>query len=120
MTALLPKIPHDTDLRQIFPVEIRARGNSISTFTNWSLNLIFAQCAPIALQNLGFKFFYFFFGWNLVAAVSYVFLFPETKGRTLEQMDQLFGDQVVPHALQDPEKAEAAMAGVIHEEGEKV
>jgi putative flippase GtrA len=95
---------------QIFPAEIRARGNSLSTFTNWSLNLVFAQCAPIALADLGFKFFYFFFAWNLIAAVCYIFFFPETKGKTLEQMDQLFGDQIVPHALQDKNAAQIVMS----------
>jgi hypothetical protein len=33
-----------------------------------------------------------------------------TKGKTLEQMDTLFGDQLVPHALQDPNGAAAAKA----------
>lgn len=94
---------------EIFPAEIRARGVSLSVFTNWSLNLIFAQCAPIALSRMGFKFFYFFFAFNVVAVACYVFLYPETKGRTLEQMDQLFGDQLVPHALQDPAAAETVM-----------
>ena len=73
------------------------------------MNLVFAQCAPIALSSLGFKFFYFFFVWNLIAAVCYFFFFPETRGKTLEQMDQLFGDQLVPHALQDADGAEIAM-----------
>lgn len=41
--------------------------------------------------------------------MCYILFFPETKGKTLEQMDELFGDQVVPHALQDPEAAAAAM-----------
>ncbi|KAH8697109.1 general substrate transporter [Talaromyces proteolyticus] len=95
---------------EIFPIEIRAKGNSISTITNWSLNLLFAQCAPIALSSLGFRFFYFFFAFNIVATVCYIFLFPETKGKTLEQMDELFGDQLVPHALEDPEGAAAVMS----------
>ena len=30
------------------------------------------------------------------------------KGKTLEQVDILFGDRVVPHALEDPEAAAAA------------
>lgn len=94
---------------EIFPAEIRARGNSLSTFTNWSLNLVFAQCAPIALAQMGFKFFYFFFAFNLVAVACYIFVYPETRGKTLEQMDQLFGDQLVPHALQDSRAAEEAM-----------
>ncbi|KAK4635823.1 hypothetical protein CLAFUW4_00918 [Fulvia fulva] len=36
------------------------------------------------------------------------FFYPETKGKTLEQMGILFGDQLVPHALEDPEAAAAA------------
>jgi hypothetical protein len=61
------------------------------------------------LSNIGFKFCYFFFAFNIVAAACYFFLFPETKGKTLEQIDELFGDQLVPHALEDPEGAAAAM-----------
>lgn len=39
-----------------------------------------------------------------MVAMNFVFSFfyPETKGNTLEQMDELFGDQLVPHALEDP------------------
>ncbi|KAH7348893.1 general substrate transporter [Rhexocercosporidium sp. MPI-PUGE-AT-0058] len=87
---------------EIFPVEIRAKGNSFSTLTNWCLNLLFAQTAPIALEKMGFKFFYFFFAFNILATVCYALFYPETKGRTLEQMDELFGDQLVSHALKDP------------------
>jgi hypothetical protein len=35
-----------------------------------------------------------------------------TKGKTLEQMDIIFGDQLVPHALQDPAAAKAAMSKI--------
>lgn len=94
---------------EIFPVEVRALGNAISTFTNWSFNLIFAQISPNALSKLGFRYFYVFFAMNLAAFVCYWFFFPETKGKTLEQMDELFGDQLVPHALDDPEGAMAVM-----------
>jgi MFS family permease len=94
---------------EIFPLEIRAKGNSLSTLVNWSLNLVFAQVSPIALADIGFKFFYFFFAFNIVAAFCYILFFPETKGKTLEAMDQLFGDQIIPHALEDPKGADLAM-----------
>jgi hypothetical protein len=52
-----------------------------------------------------------------------------TKGKTLEQMDTIFGDQLVPHALQDPDGAAAAMSKIevekvpqavtVHNEGGK-
>jgi sugar porter (SP) family MFS transporter len=94
---------------EIFPVEIRAKGNAISTFSNWSLNLVFAQISPLALSAVGFKFFYAFFVFNICAVICYIFFFPETKGKTLEQMDELFGDQLVPHAMKDPEAAAEVM-----------
>jgi hypothetical protein len=73
------------------------------------VNLIFAQFTPSALDSVGFKYFYVFFVMNLIAMLCYYFFFPETKGRTLEQIDELFGDQLVPHAMEDPEGAQAAM-----------
>ncbi|KAH7378469.1 general substrate transporter [Phaeosphaeria sp. MPI-PUGE-AT-0046c] len=94
---------------EIFPVECRALGNAITTFTNWTVNLIFAQFSPSALSSLEFKYFYVFFVFNMIACLCYWFFYPETKGRTLEQMDALFGDQLVPHALEDPAAAAAAM-----------
>ncbi|KAH7359689.1 general substrate transporter [Pyrenochaeta sp. MPI-SDFR-AT-0127] len=94
---------------EIFPVEVRALGNAITTFTNWAVNLIFAQFSPQALSSIEFKYFYVFFVFNVIAFICYWFFFPETKGRTLEQMDELFGDQLVPHALMDPAAAAAAM-----------
>ncbi|KAJ4337529.1 hypothetical protein N0V95_008314 [Ascochyta clinopodiicola] len=94
---------------EIFPVEVRALGNAITTFTNWVVNLIFAQFSPLALTAIEFQYFYVFFVFNIIAFLCYWFFFPETKGKTLEQMDELFGDQLVPHAMQDPEAAAAAM-----------
>ncbi|CEL04014.1 Putative Hexose carrier protein [Aspergillus calidoustus] len=94
---------------EIFPVEVRALGNALTTFTNWTVNLIFAQFTPDALSAVEFKYFYLFFALNLIAATCYYFFYPETKGRTLEQIDELFGDQLVPHAMEDPEGADAAM-----------
>lgn len=81
---------------EIFPVDIRNQGNSVTTFTNWTFNLIFAQFSPIALTNIGFRYFYVFFVFNVIAMLCYFFFYPETRGKTLEQMDLLFGDSNVP------------------------
>ncbi|KAF2823255.1 general substrate transporter [Ophiobolus disseminans] len=94
---------------EIFPVECRALGNAVTTFTNWTVNLIFAQFSPQALSAIEFKYFYVFFVFNVIAFLCYWFFYPETKGRSLEQMDEVFGDQLVPHAMKDPAAAEAAM-----------
>ncbi|KAL6412485.1 hexose carrier protein [Ilyonectria robusta] len=87
---------------EIFPVEVRALGNAISVFSNWTINLVFAQFTPAALTRLGFSYFYVFFVFNLVAMVCYILFYPETKGRTLEQMDELFSDHLNHGSLEDP------------------
>jgi hypothetical protein len=62
---------------EIFPVEIRARGNSLSTLTNWCIGLVIGQISPLALSAVGFRYFYAFFVFNLVAVICYIFFFPE-------------------------------------------
>ncbi|WEW55243.1 hypothetical protein PRK78_000672 [Emydomyces testavorans] len=78
---------------EIFPTAIRARGTSVSTFVNWSLNLVFAQCSPIALSRVGYKYFYCFMVFNWVGAVLVWAFFPETLGKTLEGVEEVFGTQ---------------------------
>jgi hypothetical protein len=75
---------------EIFPTAIRARGSSVATATNWSLNLIFAQCSPIALTNMGSKYFYCFVGFNWAAVFLVWFWYPETVGRSLEEVEEVF------------------------------
>ncbi|PYH28363.1 general substrate transporter [Aspergillus neoniger CBS 115656] len=95
---------------EIFPVDIRNQGNSITTFTNWTVNLVFAQFSPTALSNIGFRYFYVFFVFNLIAMVCYIFFFPETRGKTLEQMDELFGDVMVfPGDVKGKEEPQVTM-----------
>jgi sugar porter (SP) family MFS transporter len=88
---------------EIFPTEIRQRGNSLSTVTNWIFNVIFAQVSPVALEKVGYRYFYAFMVFNLIAGTCFLFLFPETKGKTLEQIGELFGDQSV-HLIDDGTK----------------
>ncbi|KAJ5293831.1 hypothetical protein PENANT_c002G04012 [Penicillium antarcticum] len=80
---------------EIFPTPIRARGSSLATATNWSLNLIFAQCSPIALTNIGYKYFYCFVGFNWAAMVIVWAFYPETAGRSLEEVEDVFSSRAV-------------------------
>ncbi|KAL1965387.1 hypothetical protein VTN77DRAFT_5824 [Rasamsonia byssochlamydoides] len=83
---------------EIFPTAIRARGTSLSTLTNWSLNLVFAQCGPIGLSQLGYRFFYCFTAFNWAGAAIVWLCYPETVGRSLEDVGEIFGDI---HTLRD-------------------
>ncbi|CAI7656621.1 unnamed protein product [Penicillium bialowiezense] len=95
---------------EIFPTPIRARGSSIATATNWSLNLIFAQCSPIALTSIGYKYFYCFVAFNWVAMVIVWLYYPETVGRSLEGVEEVFSAQFMSQADQAP-VAETTVVG---------
>jgi MFS family permease len=85
---------------EIFPTPIRARGSSLATATNWSLNLVFAQCSPIALTSIGYKYFYCFVGFNWAAMVIVWAFYPETAGRSLEEVEAVFSGESVVEVLE--------------------
>ncbi|QRV72672.1 Sugar (and other) transporter [Ceratobasidium sp. AG-Ba] len=85
---------------EIFPMRVRAMGTSVSTMANWAVNVMISQVSPIGLHRLGWKFYLVFICTNIMNAFIVIFFFPETKGKTLEEMDAVFGDQVIDHALE--------------------
>ncbi|KDQ16134.1 hypothetical protein BOTBODRAFT_269012 [Botryobasidium botryosum FD-172 SS1] len=85
---------------EIFPMRIRAIGTSVSTMSNWAINVMISQISPLGLNRLGWKFYLVFICTNLANALIVIFFFPETKGKTLEEMDAVFGDQVIDHAAE--------------------
>ncbi|ORY20790.1 general substrate transporter [Naematelia encephala] len=77
---------------EIFPMNIRALGASVSTASNWANNVIIAQVTPYGFSNIGWKYFLVYTACNASNAVLSYFLFPETKNKTLEEIGLLFGD----------------------------
>lgn len=78
---------------EIFPLPIRSRGVALSTASNWLWNTIIAVITPYmvgkAEGNLKSSVF---FVWGSLCACAFVysyFLIPETKGLSLEQVDQM-------------------------------
>lgn len=64
----------------------RALGTSVSTASNWLNNVIIGQITPYGFQTLGWKYFFVYVATNASNAVVSYFLFPETKGKTLEEI----------------------------------
>ncbi|KAJ7224848.1 general substrate transporter [Mycena haematopus] len=85
---------------EIFPMRVRAIGTSVCTCANWASNVLISQVSPIGMARLQYRFYILFVVTNIANALIVFFFFPETKGKTLEEMDEVFGDQVIPHALE--------------------
>ncbi|KAK4153853.1 MFS sugar transporter-like protein [Chaetomidium leptoderma] len=75
---------------EIFPSKIRAKAVSLSTAANWFWNMVLAFAVPPLLWNISFKMYYIFGAFNAAAFVHMALLAPETKGYTLEEMDDVF------------------------------
>lgn len=76
---------------EIWPLSIRGKGVSISASSNWMNNFIVGQVTPTMIKKLGFGTFVFFGSFSFVGGLFILFLVPETKGLTLEEMDEVFG-----------------------------
>ncbi|KAF5327163.1 hypothetical protein D9619_004540 [Psilocybe cf. subviscida] len=77
---------------EVFPTNTRAIGTSVATCANWAFNTLLGQVAPIGIQRVGWKFYILFIILNLIDCVLIALFFPETKGKTLEEMNEVFGD----------------------------
>ncbi|EAQ87103.1 hypothetical protein CHGG_03722 [Chaetomium globosum CBS 148.51] len=84
---------------EIFPLKHRARGLSITTATNWLLNWAIAYATPYLVNygegyaNLQSKIFFVWFGSCFLCIAFVYFLIYETKGLSLEQVDEMYGDK---------------------------
>ncbi|KFY27005.1 hypothetical protein V493_03744 [Pseudogymnoascus sp. VKM F-4281 (FW-2241)] len=94
---------------EIFPIPIRARGVGLSTASNWLWNCIIAVITPYMVGvdkgNLGPKVFFVWGSLCMCCLIYAIFLIPETKGLSLEQVDRMFEESTprrsakwVPHS----------------------
>lgn len=62
---------------------------------NVIINIVFNQVSPIAFSEVGYKYYSLFICTNLIGAIVVFFIFPETKGKSLEEIAEIFGDEVI-------------------------
>ncbi|THU57009.1 hypothetical protein C4D60_Mb11t23230 [Musa balbisiana] len=67
---------------EIFPLEIRSAGQSITVSVNMLFTFLIAQVFLTALCHLKFGLFYFFAGWVAIMTAFIAFFLPETKSES--------------------------------------
>lgn len=84
---------------EIFPNHLRSQGVALGLSSFYLGSEVTLVAAPVALNTVGWKFYLVLIIPSLFYIVAIYFLFPETKGRTLEEIGALFGDSanVVSH-----------------------
>ncbi|KAM0749989.1 general substrate transporter [Meredithblackwellia eburnea MCA 4105] len=61
-----------------------------SLLVNWAFNFALAYFGPVALRNIRYKTYYLFGTFCAAGAINMFFCLPETRGRTLEEMEEIF------------------------------
>ncbi|KAK4240249.1 hypothetical protein C8A03DRAFT_31635 [Achaetomium macrosporum] len=88
---------------EILPLKIRSKGASLSTATNWAFNWLVGEMTPILQEWIAWRLYLLHAFFCAVSFVVVYFLYPETRGVRLEDMDALFGDST--RALGTPSSA---------------
>ena len=81
-------------ISEIFPNSVRSQGSSLGSFTHWIMAAIIAWTFPIIVNGSPNGGFYSFIFFSCMVFVSLIFIWrvmPETKGRTLEQIQKDLG-----------------------------
>lgn len=77
---------------EAFSTSSRAKGVALSTAVIWLSNFIIAVAIPPMLETIKYGTYIFFAVMCFLAGIWAFFLVPETKGKTLEELDAVFGD----------------------------
>ena len=75
---------------EMAPLQIRAAVSAVSTATVWTFNFLLAQITPVGFNTLDHKYYIIFAATNAAIVPTVYFFFPETKGRTLEEINEIF------------------------------
>jgi MFS transporter, SP family, galactose:H+ symporter len=75
-------------ISEIYPLKIRGRAMAIATVANWGSNLVVALTFLSLLRSFGRPWTFWLYA--LVGVIAWIFVYrlvPETKGKTLEQIE---------------------------------
>lgn len=75
-------------ISEIFPNQVRAKGQTLGSSTHWIMAALIAFSFPYLAEKLGGAVTFYFFGSMMVLQLIFVWRFmPETKGKSLEQIE---------------------------------
>ncbi|KAK9365846.1 general substrate transporter [Lipomyces kononenkoae] len=75
---------------EILPQRVRAKGVALAFATNWALNTVIGLAIPTLWRTIVWRIFIIFGSFSVASFLFVLLLVPETKQRTLEEMDEVF------------------------------
>jgi len=78
-------------ISEVFPTRVRAKGQAIGTSTLWVMNALISAMFPVLAKRSSATPFFFFAAMMLLDFFIVAFIYPETKGVSLEKLEQKLG-----------------------------
>jgi sugar porter (SP) family MFS transporter len=78
-------------IAEVFPNTVRAKGQSLGSFSHWFMNALISGIFPLMAASSGAYPFVFFSVMMVLQFFVVLFVYPETKGFTLEEMQKQLG-----------------------------
>ncbi|KAI0370093.1 general substrate transporter [Pilatotrama ljubarskyi] len=83
-------------LGESFPLRVRPKAIALGSATNWLWNFLLSFFAPRIANDIGPLILLIFFGMLVFGYVYVYFFIPETKGLSLEEVDEMYRSGVKP------------------------
>jgi MFS family permease len=77
---------------ELFPLRVRGKANALTTSFNWAFNFALGYFVPPAFVSIQWKVYVLFGVFCTAMLIHVFFLFPETAGKTLEEVEAMFTD----------------------------
>jgi len=75
-------------ISEVFPNSVRSKGQALGSFTHWAMAAIVSWSFPVLAARSGGVPFVFFSFMMIVQFFVVLFFYPETKGKSLEQLQK--------------------------------
>ncbi|KAJ6153720.1 hypothetical protein N7470_006679 [Penicillium chermesinum] len=75
---------------EIAPLRIRAKVTAMAAAANWIFNFVIAEASPTGFATISWRYYIIYACISAFALCVFYFLCPETKGRTLEEIEEIF------------------------------
>jgi sugar porter (SP) family MFS transporter len=78
-------------LAEVFPNNVRAKGQSLGSFSHWFMNALISGLFPLVAASSGGYPFAFFSAMMVLQFLVVLLMYPETKALSLEEMQRKLG-----------------------------
>ncbi|BFZ60640.1 hypothetical protein YB2330_001681 [Saitoella coloradoensis] len=75
---------------EITPLNVRHIGSGFATSAEWLTAFLIAEVSPVAIDTISWRFYLVFLCVCIISIPVVYFFFPETAGKTLEEIDVIF------------------------------